>query len=186
MKKQTKRKYILSLTFAVALFSAVIINMYYQNDIKSKTQTGENLGDSILVNSTEKEQETNEEDDEDDEEILDVAKTQEFFAEAELKRTKAHDNALDQIQKLIENNENSEEIEKMLQSYTDRIKTETDIENLITAKIGADCLCCINSDNAEVVVNCEAIDELYLLQISDIVTTQSGISSDKIVIVQAK
>ncbi|MGN1118689.1 MAG: SpoIIIAH-like family protein [Acutalibacteraceae bacterium] len=74
----------------------------------------------------------------------------------------------------------------LLADYTNRIKLETDTENLIKAKIDTECLVIINGDSAEVVVGSEAIDELYLLQISEIVSNQTEIPAEKIIIIQAK
>ncbi len=191
-KKLFKKRRILTAALALMMASAVLINWYYsKNTVKSadgKETTEKNLGDSIYVNGTTAQSEESLENAEQttQDEINDVSKTQEFFAEAELKRTKAHDKALDEIQKLIESGNNDEKIEKLLAEYTERIKLETDIENLIKAKIDTECLVIINGDSAEVVVSSEAIDELYLLQINEIVSTQTEIPSEKIIIIQAK
>lgn len=191
-KKPFKKRRILTAALAFMMAAAIGVNWYYtKHPTKTSTTddevTRKNLGDSIYVNGTtapQGENETREEDEED--RISDASKSQEYFAEAELKRTKAHDEALDEIQKLLENGGNGEEIEKLLQNYTDRIKLETDTENLIKAKIDTECLVIINGDNAEVIVESDAIDELYLLQISDIVSTQTDIPAEKIIIIQAK
>lgn len=191
-KKPFKKRRILTAALAFMMAAAIGVNWYYtKHPTKTSTTddevTQKNLGDSIYVNGTtapQGENETREEDEED--RISDASKSQEYFAEAELKRTKAHDEALDEIQKLLENGGNGEEIEKLLQNYTDRIKLETDTENLIKAKIDTECLVIINGDNAEVIVESDAIDELYLLQISDIVSTQTDIPAEKIIIIQAK
>lgn len=191
-KKPFKKRRILTAALAFIMAAAIGVNWYYtKHPTKTSTTddevTQKNLGDSIYVNGTtapQGENKTREEDEED--RISDASKSQEYFAEAELKRTKAHDEALDEIQKLLENGGNGEEIEKLLQNYTDRIKLETDTENLIKAKIDTECLVIINGDNAEVIVESDAIDELYLLQISDIVSTQTDIPAEKIIIIQAK
>lgn len=115
-----------------------------------------------------------------------VAKTKEYFAKAQLKRTQMHDEALDKIEEMLKDANKTDDAEKLMKEYTAAVKLETDIENLITAKTGADCLAIINSDKAEIVVDAEAIDELYLLQITDIVSTQSEIPAENITIIQAK
>lgn len=192
-KSKVKKKRILTASLALMMATAVLLNWYYsRSSVKSAdteaSSTEKNLGDSIYVNGTtaapseESEEITTQE----EEEVDDVSKSQEYFAEAELKRTKAHDEALDEIQKLLENGGGSEKIEKLLADYTERIKRETDTENLIKAKIDTQCLVIINGENAEVVVDSEAIDDLYLLQISEIVSTQTGLPAEKIVIIQAK
>lgn len=185
-KKPFKKRHILTAALALLMASAVFVNWYYtKNPVSTaEKETEKNLGDSIYVNGTTAENSENQ--NEDSEEISDVSKTQEYFAEAELKRTKAHDKALDEIQKLIENGNNDEKIEKLLSEYTDRIKLETDTENLIKAKIDTECLVIINGESAEIVIGSEAVDELYLLQISEIVESQTKIPSEKIIIIQAK
>lgn len=191
-KKNFKKRHILTAGLALMMASAILINWYYSKntisaDENSDTVSEKNLGDSIYVNGTTAEaEEASAQEKETEEEVNDVSKTQEYFAEAELKRTKAHDEALDEIQKLLEDGKESEKIEKLLEAYTDRIKLETDTENLIKAKINTECLVIINGENAEVVVSGDAIDELYLLQISEIVSTQTDIPAEKIIIIQAK
>lgn len=192
MKTKFKKRHILTAALALLMASAIAINWFYsKNPVMPADNTGEetekNLGDSIYVNGTTAANEENEEPtDAEDEEVNDASKTLEFFAEAELKRTKAHDEALDEIQKLLEKGGNDEKIEQLLADYTNRIKLETDTENLIKAKIDTECLVIINGDSAEVVVGSEAIDELYLLQISEIVSNQTEIPAEKIIIIQAK
>lgn len=183
MSKISKKKQILTATLALAMATAIAVNQYYNNskpvaDDTSTTQQPTNLGDSIYVNgNTENEGK---------EEVTEAVNTEEYFAKAQLKRTQAHDEALDEIQKLIENKADYKEVEALLDEYTERVKLETDIENLITAKIKSNCLVIVNSDQAEVVVEGEAIDELYMLQITEIVSTQTKIPAENIIIIQAK
>ena len=192
-KTKFKKRHVLTAVLALMMATAIGINWFYSRKPVSKTEAGDsvtekNLGDSIYVNGTTSPatEEMISEEENNDDEVNDVSKSQEYFAEAELRRTKSHDEALDEIQKLIESGNNDGKIEELLNKYTERIKLETDTENLIKAKIDTDCLVIINSDNAEVVVGSEAIDELYLLQISEIVSTQTSIPPEKIIIIQAK
>lgn len=186
MNNQKKKRHILTATLAIAMLSAVLINWYYTKDAVKKTSGSDvlssNLGDSIYVSGT-----TDEDvQDSEDGEVKSVAKTKEYFAKAQLKRTQMHDEALDKIEEMLKDANKTDDAEKLMKEYTAAVKLETDIENLITAKTGADCLAIINSDKAEIVVDAEAIDELYLLQITDIVSTQSEIPAENITIIQAK
>lgn len=192
MSKLTKKRQILTATLALAMASAITVNWYYSKDdsnklskSESKTSSVSNLGDSIYVNGTTNENEDEKSDDEKDA-AQSVASVKEYFAKAQLKRTQMHDETLDKIQELLKDQKNTEEADKLLAEYTNAVKLETDIENLITAKVGADCLAILNSDSAEIVVDAEAIDELYLLQITDIVSTQSKIPAENITIIEAK
>ena len=188
MSKLSKKRQILTATLAIAMASALLVNWYYNRDtVKGNTDETsrpktENLGDSIYVNGT-----TSPSDEAGaDEEVRDVAKIQEYFAEAQLKRTQAHDEALDKIEKLIDDGKENSEVEKLLEEYSNAIKLEADIENLITAKIGCECLVILNSENAQIVVDSQGTDELYLLQITDIVSNQANIPAEKIAIIEAK
>lgn len=190
MSKLTKKRQILTATLALAMASAILVNWYYSKDDKNKLSKSDsqsssvsNLGDSIYVNGT---TEDKEETDGESENVQSVAKMKEYFAKAQLKRTQAHDETLDKVQELLKDQKNTDEANKLLDEYTKAVKLETDIENLITAKVGADCLAILNSDSAEIVVEAEAIDELYLLQITDIVSTQSEIPAENITIIEAK
>ena len=188
MSKLSKKRQILTATLAVAMASALLVNWYYNRDtVKGNNEEStkpktENLGDSIYVNGTTASSEEAQE----DEEVRDVAKIQEYFAEAQLKRTQAHDEALDKIEQLLDNGKDDTQVEKLLEEYSNSIKLEADIENLITAKIGCECLVILNSENAQIVVDSQGIDELYLLQITEIVSTQANIPAEKIAIIEAK
>lgn len=197
MSKLTKKRQILTATLAIAMASAILVNWYYnKDDVKKNTEAGasssaaSNLGDSVYVNGTTKESDKESEKSTDSsdtaEEAKSVAKSKEYFAKAQLKRTQMHDEALDKIEELLKDGKKTDEADKLMKDYTNAVKLETDIENLITAKTGADCLAILNGDQAEIVVDADAIDELYLLQITDIVSTQSKIPAENITIIQAK
>ncbi len=192
MEKSKKKKKILTATLAFAMAAAIGINWYYNSGnlgTSSDTETTReqnNLGDSIYVNANTEGAKDEEKDNNENEEVTDVVKTEEYFAQAQLKRTQAHDTALDEIQKVLDNKGAVEEVQSLLDEYTNMIKLETDIENLITAKIDCKCLVIINSDKAEIVVESDAIDELYMLQITEIVSGQTDIPAENIIIIQAK
>ncbi len=189
MAKLNKKRQILTATLAIAMASAILVNWYYNKDSANNltssesTTSSSNLGDSIYVNGTTTEDSEN---DDTSEEVKSVSKSKEYFAKAQLKRTQMHDETLDKIESLLSDGKSSDEADKLMKEYTSAVKLETDIENLITAKTGAECLAIINSDQAEIVVDADAIDELYLLQITDIVSTQSKISAENITIIQSK
>lgn len=192
MEKSKKKKKVLTATLAFAMAAAIGINWYYNSGnlgTSSDTETTReqnNLGDSIYVNANTEGTKDEEKDNNENEEVTDVVKAEEYFAQAQLKRTQAHDTALDEIQKVLDNKGAGEEVQSLLDEYTNMIKLETDIENLITAKIDCKCLVIINSDKAEIVVESDAIDELYMLQITEIVSGQTDIPAENIIIIQAK
>ena len=75
----------------------------------------------------------------------------------------------------------SEGLEKLTKNITD----ESDIENLITAKLGGKCLVSLG-ESASVTVEKGYLTDEALTQIVDIVTAKSGQPSSKVTVVEAK
>ena len=115
-----------------------------------------------------------------------------FFEEARLKREKAHDAALDTIQKTLKSSSLSAEEKK---SYTQELtgnledlNAETEIETLVRAKGFADCLCFLQSDRADLTVmtSGDALTAAQVAQIRDIVLSKSKVSAQNITVVEVK
>ncbi len=184
-----KKRQLLMATLVIALGSAVFINWYYTKpnveagaDNKpgtsqgEKQSTGENLGDARYVNGEGTTQAAAE-----------VMK-REYFASAKLRRSTAHEEAKQALQKIISDknadNEAIKSANKALAEIAKAIKQEGDSENLITAKIGGDCLVILNGDSAEVIVEKDVLNEQVALQIKDIMMTQTKLPAEKITIVE--
>ena len=97
-----------------------------------------------------------------------------FFEEARLKRTKAHDEAMDSIQ-------------KALKSAAD-LNAENEIETLVKAKGFADCLCFLQSGRADLTVmtSGNALTAAQVAQIRDIVLSKSSVTAQNITVVEVK
>lgn len=115
-----------------------------------------------------------------------------FFEEARLKREKAHDAALDTIQKTLKSSSLSAEEKK---SYTqeltgnlENLNAETEIETLVKAKGFADCLCFLQADRADLTVmtSGDALTAAQVAQIRDIVLSKSKVSAQNITVVEVK
>lgn len=115
-----------------------------------------------------------------------------FFEEARLKREKAHDEALDTIQKTLKSSSLSSE-EK--QAYTAQItasledlNAENEIETLVKAKGFADCLCFLQSGRADLTVmtSGEALSAAQVAQIRDIVLSKTSVKAQNITVVEVK
>lgn len=115
-----------------------------------------------------------------------------FFEEARLKREKAHDEALDTIQKTLKSSTLSSE-EK--QTYTAQItasledlNAENEIETLVKAKGFADCLCFLQSGRADLTVmtSGEALTAAQVAQIRDIVLSKTNVKAQNITVVEVK
>lgn len=115
-----------------------------------------------------------------------------FFEEARLKRTKAHDEAMDAVQKALKSASLSAEEKK---SYTQQltgsledINAENEIETLVKAKGFADCLCFLQSGRADLTVmtSGDALTAAQVAQIRDIVLSKSNVTAQNITIVEVK
>ena len=79
-----------------------------------------------------------------------------FFEEARLKRTKAHDEAMDSIQKALKSaslsTEEKKEYTSQLTGNLADLNAENEIETLVKAKGFADCLCFLQAGRADLTV----------------------------------
>lgn len=115
-----------------------------------------------------------------------------FFEEARLKRTKAHDEAMDAVQKALKSASLSAEEKK---SYTQQLtgsledlNAENEVETLVRAKGFADCLCFLQSGRADLTVmtSGDALTAAQVAQIRDIVLSKSNVTAQNITIVEVK
>ena len=115
-----------------------------------------------------------------------------FFEEARLKRTKAHDEAMDAVQKALKSASLSAEEKK---SYTQQLtgsledlNAENEIETLVRANGFADCLCFLQSGRADLTVmtSGDALTAAQVAQIRDIVLSKSNVTAQNITIVEVK
>lgn len=115
-----------------------------------------------------------------------------FFEEARLKRTKAHDEAMDTIQKTLKSALLSAEEKKtytqQLTGNLEDLNAENEIETLVKAKGFADCLCFLQSGRADLTVmtSGDALTAAQVAQIRDIVLSKSNVTAQNITIVEVK
>lgn len=115
-----------------------------------------------------------------------------FFEEARLKRTKAHDEAMDTIQKTLKSASLSAEEKKtytqQLTGNLEDLNAENEIETLVKAKGFADCLCFLQSGRADLTVmtSGDALTAAQVAQIRDIVLSKSNVTAQNITIVEVK
>ena len=185
-----KSKQILTATLIVALGAAVAVNWYYTNsyspnaDESSTTQAvSGNLGDSLYVGGTTAA--TNNENNKSENES-----SNKFFAEAKIKRKQAHEAITDKIEDMAEiddiDSDTKNKIAILLSDFKDDIKTETDTENLISAKTGSQCLVVINDGTCQVILEKNTLNDLLILQITEIIEKNTEISSENLTIIEAK
>ena len=189
MNMLIKRRQLVMAALVVALGSAVFVNWYFTNSddkISSETPTNEyvqNLGEAKYVNSDKsksKEKTT---------ETVATTQSTDYFTEIKLKRTKAHDESLENLKTLLksasETDGSSDEISKAIDDLSKTIKLEADLEALVSAKLKCECVVMINEKNAEIVVEKGSLNEDAILQITDAVLNNSEIKSENIKISEA-
>ena len=105
-----------------------------------------------------------------------------FFEEARLKRQKAHDEAMDTIQKTLKTSGLSAEEKK---GYTQQLTSN--LEDL-NAEGFADCLCFLQSGRADLTVmtSGDALTAAQVAQIRDIVLSKSEVTAQNITVVEVK
>ena len=193
-----KRQIVLA-TLVVALGAAVFVNWYYTKPDAERANTGVtiseqatqaagNLGDALLVNSSTIASEGSTK--ASDTQQAQAGAEEEYFAQARLNRSTAHDEAAEALNKVIEDSSASAEAVKLateeLAELSNAIKLEADIENLIHAKIGSSCVVVIGNATAQVVIGKGVLTDTILVQIKEIVLNQTGFSVDKITVIEAK
>lgn len=115
-----------------------------------------------------------------------------FFEEARLKRQKAHDEAMDTIQKTLKTASLSADEKKdytqQLTSNLQDLNAENEIETLVKAKGFADCLCFLQSGRADLTVmtSGDALTAAQVAQIRDIVLSKSDVTAQNITVVEVK
>ena len=115
-----------------------------------------------------------------------------FFDEARLNREKAHDEALDTIQKILKDSSLSDkekaEYTAQMTANLEDINAENEIETLIKAKGFADCLCFLQQGRADLTVMTtgDALTAAQVAQIRDIVMSKSNVTAQNITVVEVK
>ncbi len=171
------KKQLLSLSLILALGLSVYVNWYYTNNYNdiSEPETSENinLGEAQLVNSNNMSE--NKED---------------YFTQAKVNRTKAHDEAIKNLEDMISNKNFDEDTINLarnnLVNISKEIKLETDIENIIKAQLSEDCLVTYNEDSIEVIMPKGTVNDESVVKVKDIILSKTDLSSEKIVIIELK
>lgn len=183
-----KKKQILAATLVIALVAATGVNWYYSQYMTESNITDSttepvsgNLGDSLLVAGTTALSE---------ETTVSAADSVKYFTEAKLKRTEAEDEAIDNIEDILENQsldaKSEGEITRLLSEYSANMKAQTDAENLIKAKTGSECLVVINEGKCQVILEKNTLNDTVILQITEIIEKNTNISAENLTIIEIK
>ena len=171
------KKQLLSFSLIFALGLSVYVNWYYTNNYNDITEpeTSEsfNIGEAQLVNSNNI---TN--------------NTSDYFIQAKVNRSKAHDEAIQNLEEIIQNKDLDEDTITLartkLVNISEQIKTETDIENIIKAQLNEENLVTLNDDDIQIVMPNGSVNDESILKIKDVVFAKTKLSADKIVVIELK
>ncbi len=187
-----KSKQVLTATLVIALGAALTVNWYYRN---APEQLGEqttvyeevsgNLGDTLYVGGTTAEAVSNTTTQNEDK-----TNSQQYFADAKLKRKQSHDTIIESIEKTAEtdnlDNETKNKLIMLITDFQSQLKCETDCENLISAKTAKECLVVINDGACQVILEKNTLNDLLILQITEIIEKNTEISSENLTIIELK
>lgn len=117
-----------------------------------------------------------------------VSGTDDYFSQARLSRQKAQDTAKEDITKLLEDTKANTAVKKDAVTkaavITQNLLREADIETLVKAKGYQDCIATLNNDQCNVIVKTKTPKQSDAIVIQDIVAGQTGLSFDKIKIIE--
>ncbi len=163
------KKQIVMAALVAALGLAVFANWYYvganENGKDLTVAVNEKLSKDVISSANAVEE-------------IDNDVQNEYFETARLNRLNARDEAVETLQNILDTCDSESEAAinaaKELSNINTGMMLETDIENLITAKIGSDCICTIETNGIEVVIEEALLDDDAVLAISDIISSNCG------------
>lgn len=185
MKSHLAKKQLTMITLVLALALAVYLNWRFaQNDALTITDTitetaadaeGEKYyGEAQFVST-------------------DEADPDSYFAEARLNRQQSRDEAMDALQKALQDTNltqaEKDAITASMAAIASNIATESNIETLVKAKGFSDCVAFINGDKVKIVVkaNGDGLSSSEVSQIKEIVLSEcSSVPVQNITIVEVK
>lgn len=168
------KKQLLIFTLVGALGLSVFINWYYSNPkqdiVEPELTEKSNLGEAQYVNSNS------------------ITDSNEFFDNANMNRTKAHDLAKENLNEIINNPNSSKETidlaREKLFKISEQIKLEADIENIVKSQTNSQCLVTMSENNIEVILPKESINESLIVKIKNIILSKTELSSEQISIIE--
>ena len=113
-----------------------------------------------------------------------------FFEQARLKREKAHDEAMDTLQKSLKSSsltaEEKKEYTAQMAAGLEDLNVENEIETLVRAKGFADCLLQAGRADLTVMTAGEPLTAAQVAQIRDVVMNKSSVAAQNITVVEVK
>lgn len=176
MSFTVRRKQLLFLGLALSLAGAMFVNWYYTRPVQTSPAEAESTTEAEQINLG-------------DAQFVNASVNDSYFARAELNRSKARDEAREGLNAVIGNEDADEQSRESARQALEKLEadviTQTEIENFIRAKSGGDVLVSLGS-TAEVILQKNTLTDELCIQIKDIITRKTNISSEKITIIEAK
>lgn len=179
-----KKRQILIVALSLVVVIAAYLNWTYtESGDDAVTVTGDaetkNYGEATLVDGK-------------DEEQAEAVSTKggSYFDSARMTRDKAKSDALDTLREVAESEGASDEEKNKaytsMRQSAENTEREGNIENLLKAKGFSDVLVYITDDTVSVTVKTEGLTTADTAKIYDIVVSETGISAEKIKIIEIK
>lgn len=186
MNKRMKRN-LMILTVVLFVSAAAYLNWNYA---QSSANVGKILGESALVNGNENGSTLEGDDTGEEQEVFGTQKN-DYFDTARLNRQESRDNAVSLLQQAAAD-ENADQntindANQQMQQIADNTVTESTIENLVMAKGYEDCVAFVNENSVSVVVSKteKGLENSDIAKVTDIVMEETGLTADKIKIMEA-
>ena len=186
MNKRMKRNL---LVFTVVLFvsAAAYLNWNYA---QSAADVGKILGESALV-SGRADADSAEEAEQQPEDAEAFGRRKNYFDTARLNRQEARDKSVNLLKESAADDKASREsadaANQQLREIAENTLTESTIENLVIAKGYTDCVAFVNKGSASVVIagTDNGLENSDIAKVTDIVMEETGLTADKIKIMEA-
>ena len=178
-----KKRQILIVALSLVVVIAAYLNWTYTESDDAVTVTGgaetKNYGEATLVDGK-------------DEEQAEAVSTKggSYFDSARMTRDKAKSDALDTLREVAESegasDEEKDKAYTSMRQSAENTEREGNIENLLKAKGFSDVLVYLTDDTVSVTVKTEGLTTADTAKIYDIVVSETGISAEKIKIIEIK
>lgn len=184
-KRRSRKKRVSAAAFVLLLAVGAMGNWYYENsNISSKIEPlltsseTKTLGEDKYVDATT--------------ELAADSKENEYFSSARVDRETSRDEAIKNLQAVIDSPEESEQAKKAAEADIAKISTNISIENkietLVTAKGINNCIAVINNDSTrvDIIIDVEELTDSVILQVKEIAIQQLNCTFEDVTIIQSK
>ena len=157
------KKQILLAALVVTLALAVFVNWYYAKNGSPFTPEGTSPADGQALDGAAK---------------FTAADTDAYFADMRVRRASEQSAALEELEAVAANAEPDTEqgraAAEAVASYTARLQKQTDIESLVSAGVGSECVAVVTDTGVDVILRPEALNEQNVLTVTDVIRTVCG------------